>query len=200
MITFVSGFQRCGSSLVCQMLHAGGLPVFHDAAMGYPSFETMRQFSTPNDADWIASLDGHAVKWLEPQRAMPAKTTHGVCVIWMSRDYRQQAKSAVKLLTMVGGLQVPVRATVRQFEASYRRDTAKAVRAWQARGPVRVITFERLLAEPGAVAAEVADFLRLPLDSRAMVAQVRPRPATCLPGFLEAALIAERDQGANNAV
>lgn len=174
--------------------------MFHDPAMGYPAFETMRQFSQPDDADWIASLDGQAVKWLEPQRAMPAQTTHDVRVIWMARDYRQQAKSAVKFLTEVSGLQVPVRDTVRQFEASYRRDTAKAVRAWQARGPVCVVTFERLLSEPGAVAAEVADFLHLPLDSRAMVAQVWPRPATCFPGFLEVVMIAERDRGANNAV
>lgn len=57
MITFVSGFQRCGSSLVCQMLHAGGLPVFHDAAMGYPSFETMRQFSADDGRrGWISTM------------------------------------------------------------------------------------------------------------------------------------------------
>src|SRR3990167_11339264 len=43
MITIVSGFQRCGSSLLCQMLAAGGLHVFHDPGSGYPSFETQHQ-------------------------------------------------------------------------------------------------------------------------------------------------------------
>jgi hypothetical protein len=193
VITIVSGFQRCGSSLMLQMLAAGGMRVFHDPGMGYPAFETMLQIHRADDPSWLMPLDGHALKWLEPQRAMPPSLPHDLRIVWMARDHREQAKSAVKFMTQVGGLVVPVRQTVRQFEASYRTDTGKALKAWQRRGAVRFITFEDVLSRPAWVAKEVAAFLGVSLDVDAMVRQVRPRKPGCLPGFLELELIRARE-------
>lgn len=192
MITLVSGFQRCGSSLMCQMLQAGGLSVFHDPESGYPSFETRRQMETPIDAAWFRSLDGRAVKWLEPSyMAPPIVDDRDVRIVWMRRNPRQQAKSAVKFLRHVGGIAVSASA-VGQFAQSYRTGEPIALAILRDRGPVFVQSFEGLIENPQQAARDVAAFLGLDmtLDLGAMVGQVIERPTACLPGFLEEALIA----------
>jgi hypothetical protein len=189
MITIVSGFQRCGSSLMCQMLNAGGLRVFHDQGMGYPSFETMSQFHRADDPTWLEAIDGQAVKWLEPQRAMPAPVTPELRIVWMTRHHREQAKSAAKFMTHVGGFVLPSK-IARVFAASYDRDEPRAVHGWRQRGLVHVLDFAQILAEPARTASEVSAFLGLSLDVDRMAAEVRPRSAKCLDGFLELDLIA----------
>jgi hypothetical protein len=188
-ITFVSGFQRCGSSLMCQMLNAGGLTVFHDPGMGYPSFETHRQFDTPNDETWLRSIDGLAVKWLEPQRAMPADVGIETRVLWMSRDHAEQAKSAVKFMRACG-CNLPRDARYKMAK-SYMADEATAISAWDQRGEVLVLRFEELITRPVDTARMVQQFLGVPLDVSAMAGQVRNRPMTCLPYLLEEELIRE---------
>lgn len=189
---FVSGVAtRCGTSLVCQMLAAGGLRVFHDVGMGYPSFETRLQIWSEDDA-WLLPLRGQAVKWLEPQRQMPPALPFPRRVIWLTRNHREQARSAVKFAGACGHvLRTGAR---RAFESSLRRDERPALGRWIASGAaVLPIRFEQLLAEPLVAAAAIAMFLDVPagLDVDAMARQVRVRPATCLPGLLEYALIDE---------
>lgn len=193
MLTIVSGFQRCGSSMLLQMLRAGGMPVFHDPGMGFPSFETMRQVHEAHDPAWLLPLDGWALKWLEPQRAMPPRLPHEIRVIWMSRFFSEQAKSAVKFMTHVAGLQLPGN-TRKAFRTSYAKDTPKALAAWRARGRVLNQPFEEACYSPRDVAQRVADFLEQPLDVEAMAAAVIRRDDRCLPGFLEMDLIEQEIQ------
>lgn len=190
MITIVSGFQRCGSSLMCQMLAAGGMTVFHDADMGYPAFETFNTSTRAADPSWLEAIDGQAVKWLEPQRAMPAPVTPELRIIWMTRNHRQQSKSAVKFLREVGGM-ILAPETARAFERSYRTDESRARAAWNQRGRVLVLSFEHVINEPYQSSESVQQFLDVSLDVFKMAAVPRPRPTNCLPGFLELDLIAE---------
>jgi hypothetical protein len=180
---------------MCQMLNAGGMKVFHDEGMGYPSFETRLQFLAADDPSWLNAIDGGAVKWLEPQRSMPARGTKPLQILWMTRDHWQQARSAVKFLSQVGGYTIPTRAA-HAMAASYGTDEPPARRGWEARGPVLIVQFETLLSEPERTAERVAEFLGADLDTKAMVEQVRPRGPECLPGFLELQLIAEHDASA----
>ena len=180
----VSGFPRCGSSLVMQMLAAGGMPVFHDPGMGYPSFETNLNLGCSS----IDFLDGYALKWLEPQHAMPPRTSVEIRTIWMTRDHKQQARSAAKFLHAVSGIDLD-RSALRQFKASYDRDEKPSVALWRNRGAVMVLSFERLLGGGESCAAEIARFVGLDLSVTAMAGEIRPRSAQCLPGLLEVDLI-----------
>lgn len=190
MLTIVSGFQRCGSSLMCQMLAAGGMRVFHDPGMGFPAYETHMN-SGCLDPISLNALDGRALKWLEPKRWMPPALTLGIRTIWLRRNVKEQGKSAAKFLREVGGVPITAR-TARVLAASYVHDEGSSQRLWQARGPVLVVRFEELLADPRSTSERVAVFLGIAMDVNAMVAQVRPRGPACLPGFLELDLIAAR--------
>lgn len=187
MITIVSGFQRCGSSLMMQMLAAAGMPTIHDPQSGYPAFETQRQFHAADDPTWLT--DGHAVKWLEPQRAMPSPNVpHELRIIWMRRDFNQQAKSAVKFMRLVGGVPLPADAR-KGMAASYRASATDAVKLWLTRGKVLRVNFEDLIREPLLTAKTVVDFLELPLNHSIMADEVWPRNTECLDGLLELALV-----------
>lgn len=188
MLTIVSGFQRCGSSLMLQMLRAGGLPVFHDPEMGYPSFETFHT-TRAEDADWLRAIDGQAVKWLEPRHTCPPiDGTPPLRIIWMKRDYTEQAKSAVKFMRATGFPPLP-KNTASKFAASYARDEEPSLNIWRKRGAVHVQRFESLVENPQATAADVCRFLSVSLNEPAMADEVRERPTTCLPYLLEMALM-----------
>jgi hypothetical protein len=183
-IVFVSGFQRCGSSLLMQMLAAGGLPVVHDPQMGYPSYETHLNLTGAS----LNAYDGHALKWLEPEHCMPPPVPFDIRVIWMARDHVQQARSAVKFMRAVAGLKSPDSA-VRKLARSYNRSEAKSIGLWQRRGAVRILQFERLISDGRRCAVEIASFVGIPLNVDAMSLQVRPRSPRCLPELLELDLI-----------
>ena len=68
MITIVSGLPRSGTSLMMQMLHAGGLPVLSDSVRkpnldnprGYLEWERVKQLK--KDPSLIAEAEGKVVK------------------------------------------------------------------------------------------------------------------------------------------
>src|SRR5262245_12033356 len=68
MITIVSGLPRSGTSLMMQMLQAGGLPILCDQVRaadddnprGYLEFEKVRQLA--KDAGWMNQADGKVLK------------------------------------------------------------------------------------------------------------------------------------------
>src|SRR5262245_38643826 len=68
VVTVVSGLPRSGTSLLMQMLAAGGLPVLADDARpadednprGYLEYDPVRRTAT--DASWVALARGQAVK------------------------------------------------------------------------------------------------------------------------------------------
>jgi hypothetical protein len=193
VITIVSGYQRCGSSLMLQMLSAAGVPVFHDEGMGYPSFETHNTTDRASDPRWLDGLDGYAVKWLEPKHTVPPVGFNpDVRVLWMKRDYSQQAKSAVKFMHACG-FECLSRDMRLVFAASYKRDEDSSLALWRERGAVHVQQFEQLIENPQQAAVEVCAFLNLNADVDRMAAVVRQRQTDCLPYMLEMTLIADRE-------
>lgn len=185
MILFVSGFQRCGSSLMMQMLAAGGMSVVHDSEMGFPSYETHLNMT----GEPLGSYDGHALKWLEPCHSMPPEVPFEIRSIWLTRDHWQQAKSAVKFMRACG---VPnVRSSdAGRFKTSYDRDEPRSVKLWRKRGDCRIVRFEDLVKDAAWVAERVNEFIGGALDLAAMMRQIRPRSAKCLDYLLEEELMA----------
>lgn len=192
-VTIVSGFGRCGSSLVMQMLDAGGMrcagifPSFEDAAV------TPGAVSTIN-AEWFAEQRGGAVKVLDPHICRPP---NGVPIraIWLDRDHRDQAASHAKFMHLIFGVHVD-RESRRRMERSYSRDRPAAVRAIIAAGAPSILglRFEDVLSDPAAAVWQINYYLGGGLDVAAMAGQVRRRGPECQPGMdLELRLIEERN-------
>jgi hypothetical protein len=190
MIVLVCGFGRCGSSLVMQMLEAGGFPV----AGSFPDFECEQVNLARGIVDraWLDSIEGHAVKILDPHKiVLPSRAYRS---IWLDRDATEQAKSQVKFLKLRMGISGN-RSTVKGFAALNRRDRPKAMAALCAAGSDRTLTlaFENLLSYPFGCAKSIAVHLGAKLDLEAMARAVRPREARCAPGLdIEMNLLRER--------
>lgn len=190
MITLVSGFGRCGSSLVMQMLEAAGLPMTGE----YPAFEDMIATDLDASLDKWLRRDGAAVKLLDPQRhngprGIPCR------VIWLDRDPTEQAKSQLKFGRLLG---IPGwnSTSVAALAASYRKDRPEAVKrlsTWATEGMI-TMTFESIITQPDAAAEMLNAFLQTNCAHQ-MADIVRPRPVQALPDLgLELSLIAEREQ------
>lgn len=178
-VVIVAGLGRCGSSMVMQMLAAGGIPCVGAA----PAYEDERT-NTRLDPTWYASLAGHAVKLLDPHRLHIPMEPKAVA-IRLERRSVEQAASMVKFLRSLG---YPIGTSSRDRRRviqSIENDTAKARAALIARGIPRItLQFEEILARPREAANAIAALLQphFPgLDLDAMAAAVRQRPPHCMP-------------------
>ncbi len=177
----VTGLGRCGSSMVCQMFHAGGAEV----AGEYPSFETPESFS----ADWVVEQlsAGRVVKVLDPHRYdLPALDTN---VIWLDRNPKQQARSIIKLGIAFG--QVSRRVTGKDYgnmRKILERDRLKAMRHLKQVCQVRpvVYKFENILSSPFLAAMAMYEQSGMyHLKVKDMAGALLDRSPECLPNLLE---------------
>jgi len=179
-VVVVSGAPRSGTSLMMQMLEAGGVAPLTDDARppdagnprGYYELEAVKRL--PADAGWLAEAPGRAVKVIHALAPrLPAGPRYRV--LWMERDLDEVARSQRALLETLGRPPEDDLSDARVAEI-LARQLAEAAAALDARGDVRrlVVAHARLLAEPGPSVARVAAFLGGRLDLAAMAAVVEP--------------------------
>lgn len=169
----VAGLGRCGSSMLMQMLHSGGVPCVGE----WPAFEDSRVRSNV-EPSFIAACEGRAVKVLDPQRVgLPGD----VRVIWLDRDHRQQAKSHAKFLAAMTGHQYD-RAGRRTLAASFVRDTHAAMVTIGSRPLIR-LRFEDVLRDPLLTACTVAEFIGVDMSVTEASRAVHRRAPACAPGL-----------------
>lgn len=191
-ITIVSGFGRCGSSLVMQMLEAGGMPV----TGLWPAFETPEAQEIISGgtltAEWLASIPSHAVKILDPQNGtIPPMDCR---VIWCSRDHQEQARSQAKLMEVMMRTRLN-RDHRRAFIESYKRDKPAAMMALMRAGatPILELKFEDTLRDPFAAATALAKHCGGTLDVERMAGAVVMRSPLCANGMdMEMTLLRQR--------
>ncbi len=177
MITIVSGLPRSGTSLMMQMLDAGGMPVLSDGARkadtdnpkGYLEWERIKQLK--KDPSLIAEAEGKVVKVISDFiRSLPSD--HEYRIVFMQRPLPEVLKSQDEMLRRRGNADlVTDNSAVEEF---FQRDLIE-VNKWlagQANMKVLRLHYHRVLREPKTVAEEVAEFLQTPLDIEAMVRQV----------------------------
>ena len=107
MITIVSGLPRSGTSLMMQMLDAGGLPVLSDGERkadtdnpkGYLEWERIKQL--PKDPSLIAEAEGKVVKVIS-QLIVSVPSGHEYRVIFMQRPLPEVLKSQDEMLRRRG--------------------------------------------------------------------------------------------------
>src|SRR6202795_633569 len=107
MITIVSGLPRSGTSLMMQMLEAGGLPVLSDGERkadtdnprGYLEWERIKQL--PKQPALIAEAEGKVVKVIS-QLLLSLPEGHEYRVIFMQRPLPEVLKSQDEMLRRRG--------------------------------------------------------------------------------------------------
>lgn len=182
-IVIVAGVTRSGTSLMMQMLEAGGIA---PAAGSFPSYELESIGAVTPEI--YQSAGGKAIKLVDTQHQMPPRDLP-LCVILMRRNLAEQAKSVAKWIRATLNMRISsldlhlgIERDIRQIETSLRRYPHCRVLS---------VSFDALIRCPTTQARHIARFVGVPMDVDRMVRQVRPRSAACLPGLLEAQLIEE---------
>ena len=177
----VSGLPRSGTSLMMQMLSAGGMPVLTDGQRtpdpdnprGYLELERVKHLKS--DTSWLSEAGGHAVKIIHLLLS-DLPTTHQCDVLFMERDIGEVLRSQSAMLARSGrpGAQL----TPERLAAVYQSQLA-TVRQWLSERPcfrVHPVRYAQLVANPAESVDAIRNFLRggAALDAAAMISAVDP--------------------------
>jgi len=177
MITIVSGLPRSGTSLMMQMLVAGGMSPLADGERkadadnprGYLEWERIKTLS--NDPGCIAEAEGKVVKVISRLLlALPAG--HEYRVVFMQRPLPEILASQDEMLRRRGTYKAG--ANPAAIGAAFEKHLQE-VYAWLDSKPyvksIR-IAYHDALSRPEEVSHRIAEFLGVPLDVKAMTRQV----------------------------
>ncbi|MBQ89788.1 MAG: hypothetical protein CL433_13270, partial [Acidimicrobiaceae bacterium] len=176
-IVVVSGLPRSGTSMLMQMLTAGGLEAFVDGEReadasnprGYYEHDRVRALA--RDKTWVPEADGRVVKVVAPLLPhLPIGAAYRV--VLLTRDIGEVLASQRRMLDRLGRPSV----SDDVLAPAYSRHLLRAQR-WIDRAPgVQGLTLDHatVLADPTGAAEALAAFLGADLDTEAMAAVVDP--------------------------
>ena len=177
MITIVSGLPRSGTSLMMQMLVAGGMTALSDGERqadtdnprGYLEWERIKQL--PNDPSCIAEGEGKVVKVIS-RLLLSLPVGHDYHIIFMQRPLPEVLASQDQMLRRRGTYKEGANpaAISTAFEKHLRE-----VYAWMDGKPyVKAlrVPYHEVLSKPKDVSEQLAEFLGIPLNVEAMTKQV----------------------------
>lgn len=177
MVTIVSGLPRSGTSLMMQMLVAGGMTPLSDGERradednprGYLEWERIKQL--PEDPGCIAEAEGKVVKVISKLLlALPAG--HEYRVIFMQRPMAEVLASQDQMLRRRGTYKEGRdQATISAAFEKHLRE----VYAWMEGKPYvksLLVPYHDTLNQPREVAQRVTEFLETGLNVEAMTHEV----------------------------
>lgn len=173
----VSGLPRSGTSLIMQMLAAGGIKLVTDSnraadesnPKGYHEDDRVKKLLQTEDRAWLEAERGKGIKIVAPLlRAIPPKLP--LKIIFAERDSTEVIASQRKMLERdhKGGARTDDVALGRTFAAQL-----KTAQNWaESRDNVELlpVPFARAVNEPAIMASAIAAFLGRRLDESAMAA------------------------------
>lgn len=178
MITVVSGLPRSGTSLVMQMLAAGGQPILcddrrqadEDNPLGYLEFEPVK--SLERDASWLAEAEGKAVKIISfLLTKLPVNRDYRV--VFVRRDLDEVLRSQAKMLARRGQPAGPPDPVMRRHFEQH----LQTVDLWlsqQSRISVLNCAYAELVQNAPGIVRQIAAFLDRPLNLEHMASVVDP--------------------------
>lgn len=180
-IVVVTGFPRSGTSMMMQMIAAGGFPVLADLhrpadahnERGYYEYAPVK--GTHRDDSWVAGAKGHAVKVVGPLiLSMPRDKGYHYRVIFMQRDFAEIEASQRDMVRAASG--GAGRGPERDLRAPL-ENLARRVRRvmGMSRMPLLYVDYSQCIEDPAAAAAKVNAFLGGTLNEGAMRAAVDPK-------------------------
>jgi tetratricopeptide (TPR) repeat protein len=183
VITLVTGLPRSGTSLMMQMLTAGGLQALVDDARrpdesnprGYLEYQPVMAIA--RDASWMPQARGKVLKVVAPLLMfLPDCDAEGKAfvyrVVFMNRDWREIHASQTRMIERRGetGATRSVTGLKHAFEQQLQRVRSRLV----SKGVDAVdVDYADAVAEPAKVAAALANFLP-GFDANAAAACVDP--------------------------
>jgi hypothetical protein len=185
-ITIVTGLPRSGTSMMMQMLAAGGCPILTDGIraadasnpQGYLEYEPVKRL--PLDSTWLHLAQGKALKVVAPLLPyLPLHAAGGAPlhyrVVFMLRDWREVADSQLRMLRNLSREHLNQPEPL--LEPGMRRDIDSA-RAWlnQHAIPFLDVDYQYTMAHPEETAERLAALIPS-LDPQAAAAAVIPKPA-----------------------
>jgi hypothetical protein len=178
MITIVSGLPRSGTSLMMQMLAAGGMPILTDFERkpdidnprGYCEWEPAKLL--PKQPELIDQAENKAVKVIS-QLLLSVPEGHNYKVIFMERPLSEILASQDEMLRR---RDKPASVSHEALTSAFKDHLHEVIAFLESRLDVSVlrIGYRRLLNNPAAHSKSINDFLSLNLNLEAMAAQVDP--------------------------
>jgi tetratricopeptide (TPR) repeat protein len=180
-IVIVAGLPRSGTSMVMQMLAAGGIshltdgrrPADEDNPRGYFEFEAATRLG--RDASWVPQARAKAVKLALPLvRLLPRGESYRVLII--EREPREVIASQRKMLKRLGRSDEGAALDDEQLAAEFLRQRER-LRVWLEHRPevaVLPLRYDGVLSDPEGAANRIAAFLGRAFDVAAAAASVDP--------------------------
>jgi hypothetical protein len=176
-IIIVSGLPRSGTSVMMQVLDAGGVAVVTDNLRtadtdnprGYYEFEKVKQIK--RDASWLPDVRGKAVKMVS-QLLLDLPATERYRVVFMERDFEEMLDSQERMLQRLGRPAAPRD----QIIPAYRQHLER-IHQWLALQPhvaVLRVRYRCLVERPAEQVAGLNEFLGARLDVGRAVGAVDP--------------------------
>ena len=163
-ITIVSGLPRSGTSLMMQMIHAGGVPAVTDEIRtpdtdnprGYFEFEKVKQIK--NDTSWLPEAVGRVVKMVH-LLLLDLPGDYQYRVVFMRRKLEEVLKSQSVMLERQGkkGAALPPATLMKMYQ-----DQIDKVLKWMGERPnfqFVEVNYNELVQDPHAAAERLASFL-----------------------------------------
>ena len=179
VITIVSGLPRSGTSMLMQMLHAGGFPILTDGKReadadnprGYLEFEKTKNLR--NDATWLPQARGKAVKIIAQLLPfLPSQFSYRI--IFLTRDLDEIVASQRTLLDRQNRTGAALSSEA--LKETFRKQLDRITQMVTARSHIQslAIDFHAIITAPEAAAKTLAAFIDPSLDQEAMVRSVDP--------------------------
>jgi len=174
-VTVVSGLPRSGTSMMMQILQAGGLQVFtdqmraadEDNPKGYFEFERAKKLKD-GDTQWVIDAQGKVVKIISALlEYLPPSYPYKI--IFMLRDMDEILASQKQMLIRRGE---PTDKVADQVMADLFKQHLANVQAWlakQSNMETIYVQYEGLLQNPKPAIEEIIRFLDLKLNAEAML-------------------------------
>jgi hypothetical protein len=179
-VIVVSGLPRSGTSLMMNMLQAGGVPIVTDAQRtadddnpkGYFELERVKQLGK-GDVAWVEEAHGKAVKVISALlEHLP--TTSSYKIVFMRRRLPEVLASQKKMLERRGE---PTDAVPDAMMASLFEKHLQKIEGWMAAQPnmqVLYVPYHEIAEQPERHVDQIIGFLGLELDRDRMLTAVDP--------------------------
>lgn len=178
-IIVVSGLPRSGTSLVMQMLSAGGIPTYNDNSRvrdknnpcGYFEHKSVKKLET--DSSWLFKVKGQAVKIISHLiKHLPE--TYKYKVIFVQRNLDEVLVSQNKML-QAGGFE---RGNLTNTELLlYYKNHLQQITNWlntQKNISLLYLDYSQIIINPVLAVGEMINFLKLDLNSQKMKSVIDP--------------------------
>lgn len=180
-ITIVSGLPRSGTSMMMQMLAAGGIEPLIDGVRvpdpdnprGYYEFERVKQIKS--DKAWLEDAKGRVVKMVHLLLLdLPVIAGVNYSIVFMRRDLDEVLASQAAMLKRLGRPAAPLPPA--QLKAIYLKQIEQVYAHAASRRDMRMVEvhYREVVGDPKTLAATLNDFLGGSMNTQAMVSAVDP--------------------------